>query len=246
VIVARGGGSLEDLWTFNEEAVARSIARCAVPLVSAVGHETDVTIADFVADLRAPTPSAAAEMIVCTRQELLDRIAGREQKLAHAMRYYLAALARRWQQQAIERPLGLLHRAMGRQAQRVDELEFRLRDLVRTRLERYARGQRSLASRLQYFDLRPRFAADRRRLDAAHAATAQALRWQIARRRGAVERLSAKLSQLSPLLILDRGYAIVTNQSGAIVKDSAAAPPASAIQVRLAKGRLDATVSNSS
>jgi exodeoxyribonuclease VII large subunit len=244
VIVARGGGSLEDLWTFNEEAVARAIARCAVPVVSAVGHETDVTIADFVADLRAPTPSAAAEMIVCTRQELLDRIGGREQKLAHAMRYHLAGLARRWQQQGIERPLGLLHRAMGRQAQRVDELEFRLRDLLRTRLERNARAQRTLAARLRYFDLRPRFAADRRRLDQAHAAATESLRWQLARRRGAVEQLAAKLSQLSPLLILDRGYAIVTNASGAIVKDSAAAPPASAIQVRLARGRLHATVEN--
>jgi exodeoxyribonuclease VII large subunit len=245
VIVARGGGSLEDLWTFNEEAVARAIARCAVPVVSAVGHETDVTIADFVADLRAPTPSAAAEMIVCTRQELLDRIAGREQKLVHAMRYHLAVLTRRWQQQGIERPLGLLHRAMGRQAQRVDELEFRLRDLLRTLLERHARAQRSLAARLNYFDLRPRFAADRRRLDQAHAAAAQSLRWHLARRRGAVAQLSAKLSQLSPLLILDRGYAIVTNPSGDIVKDSTAAPPASTIRVRLAKGRLDATVSNS-
>ncbi len=244
VIVARGGGSLEDLWTFNEEAVARAIARCAVPVVSAVGHETDVTIADFVADLRAPTPSAAAEMIVCTRQELLDRIAGREQKLVHAMRYHMAALARRWQQQAIDRPLGLLHRALGRQAQRVDELEFRLRDLVRTLLERQARAQRSLAARLNYFDLRPRFAADRRRLDQAHAGAAQSLRWQLARRRAAVEQLSAKLSQLSPLLILDRGYAIVTNQSRAIVKSSAAAPPDSTIQVRLAKGRLEAVVSN--
>jgi exodeoxyribonuclease VII large subunit len=244
VIVARGGGSLEDLWTFNEEAVARAIARCAVPVVSAVGHETDVTIADFVADLRAPTPSAAAEMIVCTRQELLDRIAGREQKLVHAMRYHLAALARRWQQQGIERPLGLLHRAMGRQAQRIDELEFRLRDLLRSLLERHARTQRALAGRLRYFDLRPRFAADRRRLEQAHAAASQSLRWLIARRRGIVEQLSAKLSQLSPLLILDRGYAIVTNESGAIVKSSADAPPASAIQVRLAKGRLDATVSN--
>ncbi len=246
VIVARGGGSLEDLWTFNEEAVARAIARCAVPVVSAVGHETDVTIADFVADLRAPTPSAAAEMIVCTRQELLDRIAARRQKLLHALRYHLAVLTRRWQQQGIERPLGLLHRAIGRQAQRIDELEFRLRDLLRSQLEQHARAQRSLAARLLYFDLRPRFAADRRRLDQAHAAAAQSLRWHLARRRGAVDRLSAKLSQLSPLLILDRGYAIVTNQSGQIVKDAAAAAPGSPIQVRLAKGRLDATVSKNS
>ena len=246
VIVARGGGSLEDLWTFNEEAVARAIVRCAVPVVSAVGHETDVTIADFVADLRAPTPSAAAELIVCTRQELLDRIAAHEQKLMHAVRYNLAVLLRRWQQKGIERPLGLLHRAIGRQAQRVDELEFRLRDRLRARLERVARAQRLLAARLHYFDLRPRFAADRRRLDQAHSAAVQSLRWQLARRRAALEQLSAKLSQLSPLLILDRGYAIVTNQSGAIVKDSASAPPNSSIRVRLAKGRLDATVSNSS
>ena len=246
VIVARGGGSLEDLWAFNMEAVARAMARCAVAVVSAVGHETDVTIADFVADLRAPTPSAAAEMIVCTRQELLDRIAGREQKLVHAIRYSLAVLARRWQQQGIERPLGLLQRAMGRQAQRVDELEFRLRDLLRTRLERYARAQRALAARLRYFDLRPRFAADRRRLDLAGAAVAQSVRGRLARRRGAVEQLSAKLSQLSPLLILDRGYAIVTNQSGAIVKSPAAAPAASTIHVRLAQGRLHATVASTS
>ena len=126
----------------------------------------------------------------------------------------------------------------------VDELEFRLRDLLRTRLERYALAQRAFATRLQHFDLRPRLAAARRRLDQAHAAAAQSVRWQLARRRGAVEQLSAKLSQLSPLLILDRGYAIVTNQSGAIVKSSAAAPPASIIQVRLAQGRLHATVAS--
>jgi exodeoxyribonuclease VII large subunit len=245
VIVARGGGSLEDLWSFNEEAVARAIARCAVPVVSAVGHETDVTIADFVADLRAPTPSAAAEMIVCTRQELLDRIEGCERKLVHAIRYRLAALARRWQQQAIDRPLGLLHRALGRQAQRVDELEFRLRDRMRGLIEQHARAHRALAARLRYFDLRPRFAADRRRLDAAHAAAAQSIRWQLARRRGKLEQLTAKLSQLSPLRILERGYAIVTDESGAIVKESAAAPEGAAIHIRLAEGRLDADVTKS-
>ncbi|MFN7996725.1 MAG: exodeoxyribonuclease VII large subunit [Bryobacteraceae bacterium] len=242
VILARGGGSLEDLWTFNEEAVARAIARCAVPVVSAVGHETDVTIADFVADLRAPTPSAAAELIVCTRQELLDRIEGCRQKLLQSVRYRLALLGRRWQQQGIDRPLGLLHRAIGRQAQRVDELEFRLRDRLRAVLERYGRAHRGVAGRLQYFDLRPRFASDRRRLDSAQIGAVQSVRWQLARRRGRIEQLHAKLSQLSPLLVLERGYAIVTAENGAVIKDSGMAPEGSEIRVRLAQGRLDAKV----
>jgi len=246
VIVARGGGSLEDLWSFNEEAVARAIVRSSVPVVSAVGHETDVTIADFVADLRAPTPSAAAELIVCTRQELLDRIGGARQKLGHAVRFRLAVLARRWQQQGIDRPLGLLRRAIGRQAQRVDEFEFRLRDCLRGRLERSARGHRSLSERLRRFDVRPRLAADRSRLESAHVAAAQSMRWHLGQRRARLERTTAKLTQLSPLRILERGYAIVTDEAGIIVKESGAVPVGAAIRVRLGDGRLIAEVKDRS
>ncbi len=240
-IVGRGGGSLEDLWTFNEEAVARAIAASSVPVVSAVGHETDVTIADFVADLRAPTPSAAAEMVVPTLADLLERIAGAEGKAKQQVRYRLAMLERRVRQQGIERALGVLHRRVGRHLQRTDEQEYRMRERIRAAIESRERARRALDTRLRRFDMRPRLAADRRRMEAAHGTLAQSMRMRLVDRRHALDRLAAKLSQLSPLLVLERGYAIVSNQSG-ILKDSAAAPPESRIHVRLAKGALDATV----
>jgi len=241
VIVGRGGGSLEDLWTFNEEAVARAIAACSVPVVSAVGHETDVTIADFVADLRAPTPSAAAEMVICTRDELMDRIAAARAKSTQAMRYRLAMLERRLRQQGIERALSLLQRRIGRGLQRIDEQEFRLRERIRAGLDSRERARRALETRLRRFDMRPRLAADRRRLEACHARAVEIVRVRLARRRSTLDQLAAKLSQLSPLRILDRGYAIVSTPSG-ILKDARDAPPGSGIHVRLAEGELDAVV----
>ncbi|MGA3234959.1 MAG: exodeoxyribonuclease VII large subunit [Bryobacteraceae bacterium] len=241
VIVGRGGGSLEDLWTFNEEAVARAIAACSIPVVSAVGHETDVTIADFVADLRAPTPSAAAELVVPMREDLFERIAAARVKSTQALRYRLAMLERRLRQQGIERALNVLHRRVGRGLQRIDEQEFRLRERIRKGADARERARRILETRLKRFDMRPRLAAGRRRLETLTVASAQCIRMSLTRRRGQLDRLDAKLSQLSPLRILERGYAIVSNQSG-VVKDSAAAPAGSQIHVRLAKGELDAAV----
>jgi exodeoxyribonuclease VII large subunit len=241
VIVGRGGGSLEDLWTFNEEAVARAIAACSIPLVSAVGHETDVTIADFVADLRAPTPSAAAELVVPMRQDLFERIAGCRAKSTQALRYRLAMLDRRLRQQGIERALNVLHRRVGRGLQRIDEQEFRLRERIRMAADVRERARRVLETRLKRFDMQLRLATGRRRLETATVTAAQCIRMRLTCRRGRLDQLAAKLSQLSPLRILERGYAIVSNETG-IVKDSAAAPAGSQIHVRLAKGELDAAV----
>jgi exodeoxyribonuclease VII large subunit len=193
VIVARGGGSLEDLWTFNEEAVARAIAACAVPVISAIGHETDFTIADFVADLRAPTPSAAAEMVICTRQELLDRI---------------------------QASLG------------------RMRQSLRLRLGEARRRLQATTSRIMRRDVRLRLARSWQRIDASDARMAELMRARMARERGRVDLANAHLTQLSPLKILDRGYAIVQTGAGLILKDPADSPPGTALLIRLARGLI--------
>ena len=238
LVVARGGGSLEDLWTFNEEAVARAIAACAVPVISAIGHETDFTIADFVADMRAPTPSAAAELVICTRQELLDRIAGLEHKVAQSVRYRLAMLEKRLRQQGIERALSVLHRNIGKRLQQMDDIEFRMRDLLRRELESRRKRGEELERRLRVFDLRPRLANDRRRMEAAVAGAVHAIRMRLAERRWELEQREGKLQQLSPLKVLERGYAIVSTPEGAILKEPL--PAGSLLEIRLAKGRMPA------
>ena len=245
VIVGRGGGSLEDLWTFNEEAVARAIARSAVPVVSAVGHETDVTISDFVADLRAPTPSAAAELVIGTRREFLDRIEAARVCLARGIRFRLTDAAGRLHRQGIERASALLQRSLGRRLQHVDDLEYRLRGTLREALARNGRRALDLDARLRRMDLRLRFAAGWRRLEAAERDAAERVRMRMVLVRGRLDSLSAQLAHLSPLRILERGYAIVQDESGRVIKDASAAPVKSSLDVRLARGRLRAKVTRS-
>jgi exodeoxyribonuclease VII large subunit len=245
IVIARGGGSLEDLWTFNEEAVARAIADSPVPVVSAIGHETDVTIADFVADLRAPTPSAAAELVVCTRQEVLDRVASEQARMTQLIRYRMATLARRLHEQAIDRATTLLHRNLARRMQRVDDAEERLRSAMRNQLAAHERARRGLEEKLRYFDLRPRLRRDRERLNYSSALLATLVKAGLHKQRRRFENLHAELNQLNPRLVLARGYAIVLNERGEILKSAAEAPPGSDLKLLFAEDSLRARVLDS-
>ena len=211
----------------------------SVPVISAVGHETDFTIADFVADLRAPTPSAAAELVICTRQSMDDRIGAGEVKLRQAMRLHLALLARRLHALAVDRTR--LHRTIGKQMQRVDELDYRLRDRWRALADSRRRAVDSAAARLAQLDVRFEFARVRRRLEAGEASLMQGMRLRLSEARGALAPADAHLRQLSPLKILERGYAIV-QRDGVVVKSPADAPSGSEVKVRLADGEIRAEV----
>jgi len=242
LIVARGGGSLEDLWTFNEESVARAIAASTVPVISAVGHETDFTIADFVADLRAATPSAAAELVICPREQIFDQLTVFDHKLLQATRYRLAMAARALHERGVERASAILHRNVGRLQQRVDELDYRMRARALAAASVRRKRLEDFTGRLRSLDLRLRIARARRRLEAADTAAAQLIHLRLSRAHGRLNPLIAHLTQLSPLKILERGYAIVTNDAGVIVKQPTDAPVDSKVNIRLADGRMAARV----
>ncbi|HEY7740951.1 MAG TPA: exodeoxyribonuclease VII large subunit [Steroidobacteraceae bacterium] len=243
LLLVRGGGSLEDLWAFNEETLARAIAATGLPVICGIGHEVDFTIADFVADVRAPTPSAAAELAVPDAAAWIASFLVTERRLAggvqRALRQRQEALAR------ADRRLQSLHpaQALAQRAQRLDELQARAaaaaRRLVVARQERVARLRAELASRSPA----ARVAALAARIAHARARLLPALRHRLALARAGFDSAARGLHAVSPLATLARGYAIVTRAEGdRIVTDAAQAPAGTDLAIRLARGRLRARV----
>ena len=243
VIVGRGGGSLEDLWAFNEETVARAIAASPVPVISAVGHETDFTIADFVADLRAPTPSAAAEMVVTAHDEFCQRIDRLEERLRAAVTGRLRrADARLHALMARPGLAGFPGRVVGR-GRHVSELTSELRHALTASLARAGRRHDLARRALARCDPRHRLAAIRTRLVARDGHLAAAFTRRLHRSQSALGALAAQLDGLSPLRVLGRGYAVCWDGTRTrIIRDPSTLADGDPIRVTLEQGELNAQV----
>lgn len=242
IIVARGGGSAEDLSAFNHEGLARTIADSHIPIISAVGHETDFTILDFVADLRAPTPSAAAELVIRSRQEIEEQADALHQRLARAMRYRLLMGRQALTELAQHGAFGRMMDAIHQRQQKLDELLYRLERAERQKLEQHRRRWEIAAASVRHYDVRRRLAGIRQELDARVAALTAAIKTRLLERKSRLAQLTGQIEALSPLAILERGYALVFDSSGKLLKDAARVNAGDEISARLARGGLTATV----
>jgi exodeoxyribonuclease VII large subunit len=243
VIVGRGGGSAEDLWPFNQEPVARAIAGCPVPVVTAVGHEVDITIADFVADMRAPTPSAAAEMVMAAHEELGARLERQTRRLRAALAAGLDRRRTRVHMLASRRGLAGFHARVAMRGRHTAELTHQLRRAMLAVVTRREREFRALRVRLDARNVGRRLETIRGRLEAAHGR----LRAAIVRRRDrAAARASesiGRLESLSPLAVLGRGYAVCwTDDHSTIVRSASTVEPGARVHVTLHHGELSCTV----
>jgi len=239
IVIARGGGSLEDLAPFNSELLSRAIAASEIPIVSAVGHETDFTITDFVADLRAPTPSAAAEIITGVLHKVEDHVEQLTLRLQRACRYRLMQARESFAQLSVEASFARLRESFGRRQQRVDELRFRM-EAAWNVVNRSASEQlHLLTARLLRQDATHRLQLLSERLLILESRLIRSLKSQIQNNAVRLQGSKRQLNALSPLAVLNRGYALVFDENGSLVKKASSLTPNQRLVTRLAEGSIE-------
>ena len=242
LIVGRGGGSLEDLWSFNDERVARAIFASQIPVVSAVGHETDVTIADFVADLRAPTPSAAAEVVSRNQLELLRQIQSGQQRLEMAMDYYLANRTRRFTQ--LHHRLEQQHPQLrlARQQTVLERLRQRMNVAMDTQIKRAVSRQQRVTQRLNQQNPQPKIYRAQTRIQQLEYRLAETLRARLSTTRERFGNAVTHLEAVSPLSTLARGYSVTTATDGKVLKQTKQVNTGDVLTTRLSDGWVESEV----
>lgn len=244
LIVGRGGGSLEDLWSFNDERVARAIFASRIPVVSAVGHETDVTIADFVGDLRAPTPSAAAEIVSRNQLELLRQIQQGQQRLEMAMDYYLANRTRRFT--LLNHRLQQQHPQLrlARQQTVLERLRQRMNFALENKIKQANQCQQRMLQRLNQQNPQPRIHRAQTRIQQLEYRLAENIRSRISQQRERFGNAVTHLEAVSPLATLARGYSVSTLPNGKVVKKAKQVKMGDLLTTRLEDGWITSEVHN--
>jgi exodeoxyribonuclease VII large subunit len=244
ILVARGGGSWEDLHGFDDERVARAIAACAVPVITGIGHATDTTIADAAADVCAPTPSAAAELVTAAQHQVEARIDRLHSRLQRAGSYELLRARQRLSRLSAEGVLRGVRDALGQREQRLDELGYQAASAVQRRVRMGGERLLRLEARLRRQNVTLRLGEDTRRWDALRVRL-HAARTLVADQAGArIDRAESRLHALSPLRVLERGYALVYTADGKLLRSSKDVRAEEAIVAQLATGRVLARVTD--